>query len=166
MMGVSGSGKSTVGELLGETMNLPFYDGDDYHSDENVAKMADGVPLTDEDRAGWLESLCLLIREKNACGVTPIIACSALKEAYRDKLRSAAERVIFMHLTGDPETLAARMDGRSESTDHFMKGTMLDSQLEALEDPASETDTLDLDITEPPSVLAEKAQQYLKTKFD
>lgn len=164
-MGVSGSGKSTLGKLVGGRMGLPFFDGDDYHSAANIAKMASGIPLDDKDREGWLASLCELIRERNSIGNIPIVACSALKLAYREKLRAAAPEVFFVHLTGSRGLLEQRIEQRSAHTKHFMKGTMLDSQLEALDDPASEAGTLTLDVAEPPEILAEKISQYLQTKF-
>lgn len=146
-------------------MDLPFFDGDDYHSSANIAKMASGIPLNDKDRAGWLESLCELIQEQNSLGFTPIIACSALKLDYRETLRSAASGVIFVHLTGSRELIEQRLEQRSVHTKHFMKGTMLDSQLEALDDPASEADTLTIDVAESPKVLTEKISHYLQTKL-
>lgn len=150
---------------MGSKMELPFFDGDDYHSAANIAKMASGVPLDDKDREGWLDSLCELIREQNSIGKIPVVACSALKRAYRKKLRGAAFEVFFVHLTGSRELLAQRIEQRSAHTKHFMKGTMLDSQLEALDDPVSEGGTLTIDITEPPEILAENIFQYLQTKF-
>lgn len=164
-MGVSGSGKSTLGKLVGDMLDLPFFDGDDYHSDANIKKMASGIPLDDKDREGWLESLCVLIREENSRERIPVLACSALKPAYRNKLRGAAAHVFFVHLTGSRALLARRIEQRSADTKHYMKGTMLDSQLEALDDPASEPDALTVQVTEAPKTLAEKISQYLQTKL-
>ena len=163
-MGISGCGKSTVGKILGKKMDLPFFDGDDFHPEANVSKMANGIPLDDEDRAGWLDSLCVLIREQNARSIVPIIACSALKRSYRDKLRTAADEVFFIHLSGSRDLIEERIDGRSEDTDHFMKSSMLDSQLDALDDPEEEQGTITLDVINPPDELAEKSYQYLQTK--
>ena len=113
LMGISGSGKTTIGRMLAQRLGWPFYDGDDYHPPANVAKMAAGVPLDDEDRAGWLAALAALIEEGLAAGEHGVIACSALKETYRDVLRrSDRERVKFVYLRGSYEVLFERMKGR------------------------------------------------------
>lgn len=147
LMGVSSSGKSTVGQLLAEKTGGQFYDGDDFHSPENVAKMKSGNPLDDEDRESWLASLAALIWE--AQGLT-FIACSALKEKYREVL-SGAE---FVFLSGTPELLAERISVR---TDHYMPPGLLQSQLEALEVPE---EVLTLDIAESSETLADQVIQH------
>ncbi|MFN2163120.1 MAG: gluconokinase [Candidatus Promineifilaceae bacterium] len=131
VMGVSGCGKTTVGEALAAHLNCPFYDGDDFHSPENVAKMASGVPLNDADRAPWLASLADLIRDHLARGETAVLASSALKKRYRDQLR-VDDRVRFIFLDGDFDLIWGRMQARQ---DHYMKAEMLRSQFEALERP-------------------------------
>jgi carbohydrate kinase (thermoresistant glucokinase family) len=130
-MGVSGCGKTTVGEALAAHLNCPFYDGDDFHSPENVAKMASGVPLNDADRAPWLASLADLIRDHLARGETAVLASSALRKSYRDQLR-VDDRVRFIFLDGDFDLIWGRMQARQ---DHYMKAEMLRSQFEALERP-------------------------------
>jgi len=131
VMGVSGCGKTTVGEALAAYLNCPFYDGDDFHSPENVAKMASGLPLNDTDRAPWLASLAGLIRDHLARGETAVLASSALKKRYRDQLR-VDDRVRFIFLDGDFDLIWGRMQARQ---DHYMKAEMLRSQFEALERP-------------------------------
>jgi gluconokinase len=131
VMGVSGCGKTTVGEALAAYLNCPFYDGDDFHSPENVAKMASGVPLNDTDRAPWLASLADLIRDHLARGETAVLASSALKKRYRDQLR-VDDRVRFIFLDGDFDLIWGRMQARQ---DHYMKAEMLRSQFDALERP-------------------------------
>ncbi len=132
IMGVSGCGKTTVGELLAKQLGRPFYDGDDFHPAANVAKMAAGHPLTDADRAGWLATLAAKIGEwERAAGA--VLACSALKEAYRQTLQGGASQPLrWVFLDGDPAVLHARLESRH---DHYMKADMLDSQLATLEKP-------------------------------
>jgi carbohydrate kinase (thermoresistant glucokinase family) len=141
MMGVSGCGKTTIGQALAAHLNCPFYDGDDFHSPQNVAKMAGGVPLNDADRAPWLESLAGLIREHLARGETAVLASSALKKRYRDLLR-VDDRVHFIFLDGDFDLIWGRMQARH---DHYMKAEMLQSQFDALERP-DENEAMRIDI--------------------
>lgn len=147
LMGVSGSGKTTVGQLLASEVGARFYDGDDFHSPENVRKMSSGIPLTDEDRQGWLESLGALIREAE----TPtIIACSALKKSYRRMLKGAD----FVFLTGSPGLLNERINQREG---HYMPPGLLQSQLETLEPP---TDALTLDVSLLPEELVRRIRDH------
>lgn len=129
-MGVSGCGKSLIGQQLAEALRLPFFDADDFHSPENVTKMASGVPLTDADRADWLDSLAQLLQTQ-----TPLVlACSALRKRYRDRLRMADPALVFVHLDGDIDTIWARL---SQRRDHYFSGRdMLQSQFEQLERPS------------------------------
>ncbi len=132
VMGVSGSGKTTVGKLLAHELGWVFHDGDDYHSARNVSKMRDGIPLTDEDRAAWLRTLASLISESLDHATPGVLACSALKQRYRDLLRVDRERVRFVYLKGSAALISARMHERAG---HFMPPELLQSQLELLEEP-------------------------------
>ncbi len=132
MMGVSGCGKTTVGKALAQELDCPFYDGDDYHPPDNIAKMAKGLPLNDDDRYPWLAVLHNLIKGHLEKGETAVLACSALKKKYRDQLRAGNEDVLFIFLHGDFDTIWQRMLSRSG---HYMKEDMLQSQFEALETP-------------------------------
>jgi gluconokinase len=127
-MGVSGSGKSTIGALLASRLGLPFADADDLHSAANVAKMAAGHPLTDEDRWPWLARVGQELAAASATGL--VMACSALKQSYRRAILHEAPGAEFVYLKGSRELLGERMSGRS---DHFMPAALLDSQLAALE---------------------------------
>lgn len=131
VMGVSGCGKTTVGEALAAHLSCPFYDGDDFHPPQNVAKMAGGFPLNDADRAPWLAILAALIQEHLDRGETAVLASSALKKRYRDQLR-VNDQVQFIHLDGDFDLIWQRMQTRQ---DHFMRSEMLQSQFETIEPP-------------------------------
>ncbi|AMJ64168.1 gluconokinase [Hymenobacter sp. PAMC 26628] len=155
VMGVSGSGKTTVGQLLAARLGLPFYDGDDFHPAANVAKMAAGYPLTDEDRAGWLATLAANLGQWRAAGGA-VLACSALKEAYRQTLQAGAGAPLsWVFLDTDVEVLRARLAARQG---HYMKADMLDSQLATLEKP-----TYGLRLTDdaPPATLVDQAVAQL-----
>lgn len=131
MMGVSGCGKTTIGRAWANRLGCPFYDGDDFHPAQNVAKMANGIPLTDADRAPWLNRLAALIAEHLERGETAVVACSALKKKYRERLR-VSDQVQFVYLKGDFDLIWERMQQRK---DHYMKAEMLQSQFDALEPP-------------------------------
>lgn len=130
-MGVSGAGKTTVGQLLASELGWDFVDADDYHPPENVEKMRNGIPLTDADRAPWLETLRTLIAGWIAARKNTVLACSALKQSYRDRLQVSPE-VQVVYLKGTPQVLQQRLHARRG---HFMTERMLDSQLAALEAP-------------------------------
>lgn len=131
-MGVAGAGKTAVGRVLATRMGFEFADADDYHSSASVAKMRSGVPLTDEDRAPWLESLRALLAKWVERGQNGVLGCSALKESYRQRLLIAPE-VRLVYLKASRPVLAERLHARR---DHYMRESMLDSQLAALEEPA------------------------------
>lgn len=135
LIGVSGSGKTTVGQALAQALACPFYEGDAFHSPENVVKMAAGTPLTDADRAPWLSQLQLLIADLLQQGETAVLACSALKKSYRDQLRQNSYQVYFVYLQASPELIGRRLQARS---DHYMKANMVPSQFAALEEPSPE----------------------------
>ena len=131
-MGVSGCGKSTVARLLGENLSLPFYDADDYHFPENIKKMKGGIPLTDADRKPWLTLLANKIKLWETSGGA-VLACSSLKQIYRELLSSTTAGVVkFIYLKGDKALLRSRLSNRKS---HFMPETLLDSQLKTLEPP-------------------------------
>jgi gluconokinase len=132
LMGVSGAGKTTVGQLLASELEWDFADGDDYHSPPNVEKMRSGIPLTDADRAPWLETLRTVIANRIATGKNTVLACSALKQTYRQVLQVGPE-VSIVYLKGSPQVLQQRL---RERRGHFMTEGMLASQLAALEAPA------------------------------
>lgn len=160
-MGVSGSGKSTVGAALAHRLRVPFVDADDVHPPQNIAKMAAGVPLTDADRGPWLRVVAAWLHEHRATG--GVVACSALRRSYRDVLRGPATRTVFVHLHGDRDDLAARVTGRPG---HFMPAALLDSQLATLEPLEADERGGVLDISSPADVLVEQALALLATQGD
>jgi len=140
IMGVSGCGKSSVGEGLAARLGIPYRDGDDLHPPANVEKMRAGIPLTDEDRWPWLDRVAKVL----ATEAPVIVGCSALRRAYRDRLRAGAGGALrFVHLSGSRDLIAGRMSAR---TGHYMPPSLLDSQFAALEAPgAEEAVTIDID---------------------
>ena len=130
LWGVSGCGKSTVGALLGETLGWRFFDADDFHPQANIDKMRAGIALTDADRAPWLAILADEMQQLSAQGENAILACSALKQAYRDRLEQDSGQVTFVHLAGSFEMIAARLRNRSHE---FMNDSLLTSQFATLE---------------------------------
>ncbi len=151
VMGVAGSGKTTVAERIAEALGWPLAEADDFHSPANKAKMSSGVPLTDEDRAPWLASLRDWITDERR---DVVLTCSALRRTYRAVLRSADARVRFLHLHGTPELLAERMGGRQG---HFMPTTLLTSQLATLEPLEADEDGVVVDIAGSPEEIAARA---------
>lgn len=135
VMGVAGSGKTTIGELLAARNDGEFHDADDFHPPENVAKMAAGTPLNDADRAPWLTRLWREVVDATPDGKFCVLACSALKRAYRKNLGVGTGDVVLVYLKGDPITLTERLAARAG---HFMKAGMLESQIAALEEPMAE----------------------------
>lgn len=141
VMGVAGSGKTTVGQALAQHLGWDFYDADGFHPAENISKMASGIPLDDADRAPWLASLQALISASLKEDRPAVLACSALKESYRQKLLEGNEDVLIVYLKGSFELIWSRISARS---DHYMKPQMLKSQFDVLEEP---TDVLKIDIS-------------------
>ena len=161
IMGVSGCGKSSFGQAFAQALPLPYAEGDDDHSAENIIKMAAGIALTDVDRYDWLRLLQTRIAAAKQNGRGLVLSCSALKRAYRDLLRQADADLCFIHLHGDPQTIAARMQARQ---DHFMPPTLLASQLATLEPLAADEAGMTLDISQPLQQLVELALDYARTE--
>jgi gluconokinase len=160
VMGVAGCGKSVVGAQLAQRLALPLIEGDDFHPAGNIAKMRAGEPLTDADRAGWLEQLA---RELRAQPQGAVLTCSALKRAYRDTLRSAVPALHFLHLSLTPHQALERVAAR---TDHFYPPSLVASQFEALEDPRGEPRVLAVDATRHVDRLVGDALDWLAPSFN
>jgi gluconokinase len=158
VMGVSGSGKSTIGALLATRLRLPFIDGDDLHPQANKQKMAAGIPLDDADRAPWLNIVAAAL-----AGTPTVIACSALKHRYRDRLRVGLPDLRFIYLTGMSSLLAERLRTRSHE---FMPPELLESQLAILEPPGSDENALTIDIQLSPEAIVDCAVRWLNTSQD
>jgi gluconokinase len=137
IMGVSGSGKSTVAGILAGQLGWDLAEGDDLHPTTNVAKMSAGIPLTDDDRWPWLDRVATWIRDRTAAGAPGIITCSALKRSYRDKL--AGDNMVFVHLAASADIVGQRLNAR---LDHYMPTTLLDSQIAALDPPGPDENAL------------------------
>ncbi len=157
VMGVSGSGKTTIGKLLADRMNCRFSDADDFHPAANVEKMRAGIPLTDDDRWPWLKALRHAIEDWQAAGKSRVIACSALKDAYRDVL-SPNDDVSFIYLKGDANTIASRLKARKG---HYMNPNLLTSQFATLEEPDN---AIVVDIAPPPTTIVEDIMARLSAR--
>ena len=157
VMGVCGSGKTTVGRELAQVIGAGFIEGDDLLPASNRAKMSSGRPLTDADRWPWLDAIAAEARRMAQDGADVVVSCSALRRAYRNRLRMAGEGVRFIHLTGTHELLARRMAGR---TGHFMPPGLLASQLATLEEPDPDELAAVLDIAAEPATLVQQALDY------
>jgi len=151
IMGVCGSGKSTIGAQLARELDVPFVDGDDLHPPDNVKRMAAGIPLTDADRHGWLVAIAARLREAKRAGIGLVASCSALKRSYRDLLRSVGDAdVRFVYLAGNRALLSESMTNRRG---HFMPPALLESQLATLEEPSPDERAWVCDITQPPHAI-------------
>ena len=159
VMGVSGSGKSTIGALLAERLGWPFADADGFHPPENVAKMAAGTPLTDADRWPWLDAIAAHIGAARQAGQPVVVACSALRRAYRDRLRAGHGDLLFLHLSGAPEVIAARQAARQG---HFMPPSLMASQFATLEDTVAEPDAVTVSVKASPDEVVEAALAHLR----
>lgn len=147
VMGVSGSGKSTIGALLAEKLEQEFIDGDALHPEENRIKMAAGIALDDADRTPWLNNIGEKLSDSNKAGAPVIIACSALKRSYRDLIRSHEPDTLFVHLTGGKQLIGDRMAARKHE---FMPTSLLTSQLATLEEPSSDEHVLLAEVAHTP----------------
>ena len=155
VIGVSGSGKTSIGQMLAKTINYKFFDADDFHTKSNIEKMSNGIPLTDEDRLPWLNSLNKIakLNEANGC----VITCSALKQNYRNILANALQNnVSWIYLKGSYQLIYERMQKRAN---HFMDAKMLKSQFDALEEPAN---AIEIDIAQTPQKIVENIKSILQ----
>lgn len=156
VMGVAGTGKSEIGRRLAGLLACPFVEADELHSPENIERMRNGHPLTDELRMPWLNAVC--DRALATDGTHVVVACSALKRSYRDLLRRRLENVRFLFLYGSPELIATRLAARKG---HFATGSLLESQLDTLEKPDDDEETSAFDVALPPDVIADRAMAGL-----
>ena len=157
VMGVSAAGKSTVSRLLAERLGMDFLDADDLHPASNRAKMSSGTPLTDEDRLPWLDRVGEELALRSASGA--VIACSALRRVYRDRIRARVPGAVFMHLHGSDSLLAERAAGR---TDHFMPPSLLRSQIDTLEALEPDEIGVTIDVAPAPEQIARAAVEWLE----
>ncbi len=153
IMGVSGSGKSTVAEMLAQRLGWTFSEADEFHPQSNIDKMTAGTPLNDEDRKPWLEAMRDWMAQMASDNINTVVTCSALKHSYRDTLRQATGTVYFIHLHGSEELLSQRMTTRSG---HFMPPSLLPSQLETLEMLGDDEAGLTIDIANAPAEIVDK----------
>jgi gluconokinase len=159
-MGVAGSGKSVVGAALAEALGARFIEGDRLHPPENVERMASGLPLTDADREGWLDTIGREVARAASRREGAVAACSALKRVYRDRLRGHCATIAFVHLQIDPATARQRVSGRKG---HFMPASLVESQFAALEPPAADEEILTLDASRPVAEIVSTAAKFLQS---
>ena len=158
VMGVSGCGKSTVGRLLARSLKAEFLEGDEVHPPRNIERMVAGILLTDKDRRDWLLAIAQQLADASAGRHALVVSCSALKHRYRDTLRTAASQLAFVHIHASRELLEARLLARA---DHFMPGSLLDSQLQALEPPSPDERAITFDAELPAAQIAAQAASWL-----
>jgi gluconokinase len=151
IMGVSGSGKTTIGELLAKRLNCSFSDADTFHSNANRQKMAQGIPLTDDDRWPWLDAIRTAMQTTHQQGKTHVFACSALKRQYRERLQTATSGIVLVFLNGPAEVLSERIHNRPG---HFFDPRLLQSQIDTLEPPTRQ-EALLMDIRQSPDEIVE-----------
>ncbi|MDN3270050.1 gluconokinase [Streptomyces sp. MA15] len=156
VMGVAGTGKTTIGPLLAARLGVPYAEGDDFHPQSNIAKMSAGTPLTDDDRWPWLDAIGDWAQGR--AGLGGVVSCSALKRSYRDRLRAAAPGVVFVHLTGDRALVEDRM---SQRQGHFMPTALLDSQFATLQPLEPDETGIAVDVAGSPEEIAERAAAAL-----
>lgn len=159
VMGVAGTGKSTVGRLLAEALAVPYAEADAFHPPANIAKMSSGTPLDDTDRAPWLDAIGSWAHSRSGLG--GVVSCSALKRAYRDRLRAAAPGVFFLHLVGDRALISRRMAQRQ---DHFMPPALLDSQFATLEPLQADENGAVFSVAADPATLTAEAVALLRAR--
>ncbi|MFE9645701.1 gluconokinase [Streptomyces sp. NPDC006365] len=157
VMGVAGTGKTTVGPPIADRLGVPYAEGDDFHPEANIAKMSAGTPLTDEDRRPWLDAIGRWAHER--AGLGGVVSCSALKRSYRDRLRASAPGVVFVHLTGDRKLIEDRMAHRKG---HFMPTALLDSQFATLQPLEADEAGVAVDVSGSPEEIAERAVTALQ----
>jgi gluconokinase len=155
LMGVSGAGKTMIGELLSKRLGWPLLDADDFHPPANIEKMRSGIALTDEDRWPWLDRLNGLLREKDSNGESVLLACSALKQKYRDRLAAGCSNLRWVHLKGSFELIESRLKTRKG---HYMKAGLLESQFAALEEPI---DAITVDVGAAPETIVDTVEAAL-----
>ena len=160
IMGVSGCGKSTVGAQLAQRLGVSFLEGDALHPPRNIELMRSGIALTDEDRREWLDAIGQRLQAL-ADDEGLVIACSALKRSYRERLRSGDPQVLFVHLSGSRELIAQRIAAR---THRYMPASLLESQFATLQPPTPDEPALSLDVRLPPSALIEAVAQHLQAQ--
>ncbi|GAA2442808.1 gluconokinase [Streptomyces mauvecolor] len=157
VMGVAGTGKTTIGPLVAARLGVPYAEGDDFHPAANVAKMSAGIPLDDEDRRPWLDAIGAWAHDR--AGLGGVVSSSALKRGYRDRLRAAAPGLVFLHLTGDRALIEQRM---AERKGHFMPAALLDSQYAALQPLGPDEAGVAVDVSGTPEDIAERAAAALR----
>lgn len=158
VMGVSGSGKSTIAKGVADALGYHFVEADEFHSEGNIAKMESGTPLTDEDRWPWLRALSTWMGEQADAGRSTVITCSALRRSYRDVLREGPPSVNFLHLAGPAEVIRERMSDREG---HFMPASLLQSQFDTLEPLDADESGIVLDLRRPPDELIAESVAWL-----
>ncbi|QHG17274.1 gluconokinase [Nostoc sp. ATCC 53789] len=156
VMGVSGSGKTTIGKLLADSLGWEFSDADSFHSPENVEKMRRGIPLTEADRMPWLQDLQAAIKHWLQENKNVVLACSALKDSYRQFLVSDSVRTKLVYLKGSYELIQIRLKERSN---HYMSEKLLNSQFDTLEEPL---DTISMDVAQPPQIIVQNIRTALR----